>query len=321
MRKITVSEMKAYRRCPRLHDIRYRQGYRTTGESGPLFLGKMVHAAIKSWMPGRDLALAHHELDSQSEGPPPDTIALATARAMMTGYHHRWAGDGLEVCAAEVEFAAPLVNPATGAASKTFELAGKIDAIVRDSRGDTWIVEHKTSSADISSGSTYWQQLRLDSQISTYMVGARSLGYRPVGVIYDVLRKPGLRPKMATPAESRKYTKDGVLYATQRDTDESPAEFEQRILLDIAEKPESYFVRGEVMRLESDEQEAAADCWQIARMIREAEVMARAPRNADACMAYSRACDYFAVCTHADSLDNADKFRRAEMHEELGDAK
>jgi hypothetical protein len=154
------------------------------------------------------------------------------------------------------------------------------------------------------------------------MVGARSLGYQPVGVIYDVLRKPALRPKTATPVESRKYTKDGVLYATQRDTDESPAEFEQRILLDIAEKPESYFVRGEVMRLESDEAEAAADCWQIARMVREAEVMGRAPRNADACMQWSCPCDYFGVCTHADSLDNADKFRRAEdPHEELGDAK
>jgi len=301
--------MKSYRRCPRLHDIRYRQGYRTTAESGPLYLGKMVHAWLEAWWGQRDVPRA---------GTDPDPYTLASARALMVGYDARWRDAGLTTIGVEMEFAAPLINPATGASSKTFELGGKIDAIARDARGDVWIVEHKTSSADISAGSVYWQQLRLDSQISTYMVGARALGLAPVGVIYDVLRKPALRPRLATPIADRKFTKKtGELYTGQRLTAESPEEFEARILANIAENPEQYYVRGEVMRLESDEIDAAADAWQTARMIREAEMTGRAPRNADACMQWSRPCDYFAVCTHADNLDNPDRYRRAERHEEL----
>jgi hypothetical protein len=50
---------------------------------------------------------------------------------MIRGYHARWSGDALEVVAIEREFVAPLVNPTTGAASRTFCLAGKLDAIVR----------------------------------------------------------------------------------------------------------------------------------------------------------------------------------------------
>jgi len=71
----------------------------------------------------------------------------------------------------------------------------------------TYVVEHKTTSYEIGAGSPYWKRLTLDSQVSNYLVGARTLGHEPAGVLYDVVRKVRLRPSKATPVEAREYTK------------------------------------------------------------------------------------------------------------------
>ena len=71
-----------------------------------------------------------------------------------------------------------------------------------------WVVEHKTANADIGPGTTYWKRLVLDGQVSTYLPGTRALGHADVrGVLYDVIRKPTIRPLKATPVEQREYTK------------------------------------------------------------------------------------------------------------------
>jgi hypothetical protein len=69
-----------------------------------------------------------------------------------------------------------LINPATGRASQTRQLGGKLDVLVRDQDSRALIIEHKTSSEDLGPGSDYWRRLRMDPQISTYFVGARALG-------------------------------------------------------------------------------------------------------------------------------------------------
>lgn len=70
----------------------------------------------------------------------------------------------------------------------------------------TYIIEHKTTSLDITPGSKYWRKLTLDSQVSNYVSGVRTLGIDPIGVVYDVIRKVTLEPYLATPVESRSYT-------------------------------------------------------------------------------------------------------------------
>ena len=49
----------------------------------------------------------------------------------MTGYHTRWIDDAHEALAIEAEFETDLTNPETGAKSRTFALAGKLDGVVR----------------------------------------------------------------------------------------------------------------------------------------------------------------------------------------------
>lgn len=189
--------------------------------------------------------------------------------------------------------------------------------------GSCLIIEHKTSSSDVEEGSPYWKRLRLDSQVSNYDVGARSLGFDPVGVLFDVIRKPRFRPLKATPVESRKYTKatktePSRLYKDQREADETLDEYRARMRTDIEASPDSYYKRGIVVRSETERRDAAHDAWDVADQITLSQRTGRWSRNVDACERYGRFCDYFAVCTGEASIDDPVRYRKTDKkHEEL----
>lgn len=257
--------------------------------------------------------------------------ALVRARCMMAVYHARhWAEttEELEVLAVECEFTAPLTNPDTGATSRTWQRAGKFDALVRTRRGGTvLVVEHKTSSDDITPGSDYWTALTLDGQVSGYLEGARALGYEVAGCLYDVLGKPSHRRLLATPPESRKYTQEkrdrlgnvvepSRLYAGQRDDDETLDAYEDRLLGAMCVDPQRYAVRGTVVRIGDETTEAAADDWATGRAVRDAELADRWPRNPDACRRYGRLCSYWPICAGQAAADDS-RFTRTRPHREL----
>ncbi len=317
---LTSSRLKDARACQRRHKMHYLDGYVPVEEAGPLRFGSMIHTALEAWWshyPDVRLQEALAAIPADA-----DPFEAAMARALMLGYDTRWASQEYEVLAVEHEFRVPLINPATGAASRTWQLAGKVDAIVSEA-GRVLIVEHKTASQEIEPGSDYLKRLRLDSQVSVYFEGARAAGYPAEGCVYDVLRKPALRPLKATPEEERKYTKEkrdkagnliepSRLYANQRENDETPGEYFERLCAAIAEDPTRYFVRAEVVRLDAEMADAMADLWNVGRQIREAEVMGRFPRNPDACVMYGRTCPYFAVCAGEASLEDTTLFRKVE---------
>lgn len=187
-----------------------------------------------------------------------------------------------------------------------------------------YVRETKTSSEDIGLGSIFWKRTTFDVQISLYIQAVRSLGHDVVGVLFDVLRKPDQDPLKATPPESRKYTKptksDPVsrLYANQREVDETPEEYGARCLAAIVANPEKYYQRGIVTRLESERYEAAQDIWQTAQTLRDARRLRVFPRNPDACVQWSRACDYLSVCCGEASIDDPVLFQKEEKkHTEL----
>ncbi len=241
-----------------------------------------------------------------------DTIR---AEELIRLYDARWSEEPLRPLAVEVEYRATLDNPETGWPSRTFQRAGKIDVLVADERdGRTWLVEHKTSSEDISPGSDYFDRLRIDGQISHYVAGARALGFDPAGCIYDVLGKPQHEPLRATPVELRKYTQEkrdkagnitepSRLYASQRAEDETPDAFRERLRAALLAEPDRFLRRATVVRLESDMEDAAFDDWQTARAIREAELANRWPSSPEACTRYGSRCSFWGVCTRVQQLD------------------
>jgi hypothetical protein len=268
-----------------------------------------------------------------------DAYAVAKAEAMIAGYHARWYGEPYEVIAVEAEFTAPLRNPETGASSRTYELAGKLDVLVRDRRdGRIFVVEHKSSSEDISIGSVYWRRLTLNGQISTYMVGARSLGVEPYGVLYDVLGKPDLRPRQVPivdddgveivldAARQRVRTKDGKRWRRTGDAEagyvlqtrqETAEEYGARVREAIVADPDRYYRRGVVVRLDSEERDAAYDAWITGVLIREGRLAERYPRNPDACVLYGSTCAYFDVCSGQEALDGPRFVTTDRVHAEL----
>lgn len=323
---LTNSELKAFRRCVLEHHISYELGYRSLSEAESLRFGSLFHLGLEAWW----RALWTQQLGTTAEAPlsaaieamrphVEDEFDMVRAGVLLQGYDARWQDEDLEVLGVELEFYAPLINPATGAASRTFEIAGKLDALVRRrADGLVYIVEHKTSAEDIGVGSVYWQRLTLDTQISMYFAAARSLGYDPAGCIYDVIGKPRHAPLKATPEESRKFTKQGALYANQRAEDETADEYRQRLVNIIAEAPDRFYQRGTVVRLEADERDAMFDNWQTARSLRDAQLAQRFPRNPDNCMRYGRLCSYFRVCCKTASLEDPSMFVRvANVHQEL----
>jgi hypothetical protein len=177
------------------------------------------------------------------------------------------------------------------------------------------VIEHKTTSEDIGAGSFYWQRLTIDSQASLYFDGMKAKGFDVHGVLYDLLRKPGLEPLKAT--KEIKIRKDGAPYANQRIADETPDEYRDRILAAIAEDPNRYFQRGVVVRLESESEDAAWDRWQTAESIRLARHSSRWPRNAGACWEYGRPCDYWAICSGQTTADDREQFEARETKTHL----
>jgi hypothetical protein len=317
---LTNSEVRTFRRCAREHHLAYELGYRSVSKSEALRFGSLIHVGLEAWWladDGRRLDAAIDAVGPHAE----DEYELVRAGVLLQGYDARWHNEPLAMIAVEREFRAPLLNPATGAPSRTYELAGKLDVIVRDLRdGLIYIVEHKTSAEDIGAGSQYWQRLQIDPQISTYFAGAKAAGYDVAGCVYDVIGKPGLRPAKATPLECRKFTKQGHLYANQREHDETPEEFRARLVDAVAAEPDRYYQRGTVVRLEAEERDAAFDVWQTARLIREAQVAERWPRNPDACVRWGRECAFFPICTSVASLDDTTLYRKtANVHEELSE--
>ena len=86
------------------------------------------------------------------------------ATAMMRAYAARYRQEEFEVVALEKNFEGPIVNPSTGAASRSFVLAGKVDGIVRIG-DDYFLLEHKTA-APIDAD--YLERLWTDFQIAIY---------------------------------------------------------------------------------------------------------------------------------------------------------
>jgi len=284
---LTQSELRTYRRCAREHSLAYRQGLRSVDpDAAPLRFGTAIHQALACWWAGFPLGEAIEAINGLD-----DPFELARASALFAGYVAHWKRPAGVALLVEKEFRCALTNPATGADSRTFELAGKIDALtILDGR--KLLVEHKTTSEDISPGSPYWQRLRIDTQIPIYLRGVESLGHRADGVLYDVLAKPRLRPRKSEPA---------TLY-------------QERLFDEVTSHPERYFAQVELPILEREIDDAMADAWATARAIRESELSGRWPRNSDACVRWSRPCSYFGLCTGQRS---AATFVQTDPHPEL----
>lgn len=308
---LTNSRMSCARTCKRKHQLRYELGLFPAVESLPLRIGSAFHLALELNDLGEDAAAAIRASNL-------DAFEQELVLRMFMGHLWRWQGDGYEVVAPEQQFDLPLVNPDTGAPTPCWRLAGKMDRIVRLADGRLALQEYKTTTDDLSPGSDYWIRLRMDQQVSLYVLAARTLGFDVQTIIYDVTRRPMLRPYKATPEADRKFTKDGRLYANQRANDETPEEYGERVNEDIAARPEHYFARVEIPRLAAELDDFRRELWQQQLEIRSAQRAQSWYRNTSACVSPYE-CEYLSICSRRDLDTNtpAGFVRSTNVHPEL----
>lgn len=261
---------------------------------------------------------------------PEADIHVARVVGMLYGYWSRWGSVPLVVEEVEQTFHLPIVNPATGKASPKWTQAGKRDGIVRLPTGQRLLFEHKTCDEEIADpNAPYWRRLSIDQQISMYSLACWQSGKRVDGTLYDVIRKPRIRPKTLTKAEVNAALASGMWHGfvvgtadldrlRDGDSSESIAMFATRVTAECIDNADKYYQRRVITRLDSELLEWSEELWGHMQDINAARLANRHPKNDGACMNWGYPCPYLGVCSGHEQLDQNERFAQdTAVHGEL----
>jgi hypothetical protein len=342
---ITHSRQAAFKACRRKHYFAYERGLRRTDDARALRMGSAFHDGVEQLGNGLSLGAAcdavrtHYDRCPTFADPLEWSYELETLLRLVCAYQWKWQGDALAYVAVELPFNLPLTNPATGKASRWCARGGKIDGIVRMEDGRLALKETKLYSEDVSQESTLWRVLRMDEQISLYMNAARDLGYPVEAVLYDVARKPTIKPgrvaildelgaKIVLDASGDRVKTDRGMYRQTGDKERgyvlqeramTAEEWGDKLSADIGERPDFYFARVEVARLDQDLAQQRAELWEVQQAIRDAQKFNRHYRTVN--KMHCPYCPYFEMCSSGRELTEIapDGFEFVgDKHPELG---
>lgn len=251
-----------------------------------------------------------------------------------------------ETKSVETEIVVDVVNPDTGRATPVFDHASKLDVLAFDRfEGKDVLIEHKSSSDDLTPGSPYWRRLNLDSQVSKYLLSLRQAGLHDVrSCLYDVAGKPGTKPKAVPSADVRKIAESGSFGGLQvseptlaavRERYEAnkgakggfTGKLHEEELLElyglrlrglIRSDPSKWFGRLMLSRTDDELTLYARELWELSADVRKARKSGISPRNCGSCWNFNRPCEFFDVCTGTVDVEDRSLFtREGSVHVEL----
>jgi hypothetical protein len=319
----TYSMWSLFRNCRKAADWRYVQQVVPNERDGNLHYGSLIHDCLETWHRYRSLEEVLGLIDQRCPDRTHDERQRRDwhlATAMMTGYANRYPEEEFEVVELEKVFQGPIVNPETGAASRSFVLSGKVDGIVKIGN-EYFVLEHKTASLLDSS---YLERLWTDFQITLYSYYVeQTLGIPITGILYNVLVKAKLQQSAgeteeefeARHAELVAKSKTGKSSAKRR-TPESDEDFQAR----LAEKyADPAMFHREKLYLSRDRFEILrAELWELTQAFLDARRRGVFYQNTSHCFQYQRPCPYFALCRSNGNPNVLENFyQRVEPHEEL----
>lgn len=323
----TYSQWRAFRDCRMACKYRYFDNLVSLGKAHTLRFGSVIHECLEIWHATRNLCIvtkhidaAYPDRDVYSDEGEEQRADWHLAHAMMEGYALHYPGEDFEVVALEKGFQGPLINPATGAESRSFILAGKVDGIVKKD-GLYYLLEHKTASGI---DGAYLERLWTDFQITLYAgYLEQTMGIKITGIIYNILTKAKLRQSRgetedefeARRAELIAKSKTGKSSA-KRKMPESNEDFRSR----LAEKYAlpSMFHR-EMLFLSHDRfQELQAELWELSKALLDARRRNIWYRNTSQCFNWGRPCAYWPICSSGGNpLVIENNYEVLAPHEEL----
>lgn len=257
--RMSVSEGKLFKACRRAWELKYCEGLIPVQKSDALQTGSSYHDRIEALEKGEPL-----ECDYSKEC----AMAEAYAKYILPKFH---------VTAAE-----EWVEKNLG----THTIFGRLDGIADDG----CVVEHKTTSSDITEGGEYEYGLLWDDQILAYMsmTGARKIHY-------TVCKKPTIRLKKG----------------------ETEEEFYERMVAWYDEDTETKIRTFDILRSDAEverfEREFEALCDEV-------EKCRNAYRNTAYCTCWGRRCEYSSVCLNYDPNAEYVEFTRGEAKRGRGKA-
>ena len=308
---VTNSSLATFRSCPRKYALAYSLQLVPTELAEALDVGSCWHKLF-------ELDPELHFRDWLYENAPSELWAEKLWRLWL-GYQSYWRdgrGPDFDVTEVEVQFRLPVTL--MGGVFR-----GMFDARIRMADGRTGILERKTTGDDISPESSYWDRLRLDTQVGAY---GEAEG-RPDVILYDVVRKPTIRPKAILKADKMKILQAiqegdrGIYFGEIIDAEDLAAGLETgketlimygaRLAKDIDENPEKYFARRPIGRTSEDYDLLQRDFTDQLLAVRDLEASLvegtrrRAYRNPNACDQYGR-CQFFGICSQNLFPENGD---------------
>lgn len=248
----------------------------------------------------------------------------ATIRGMLAAYDAHWRDTQREIVvdAIEQQLYSSLPLP-DGSASQRWRLCGKLDKI-----GPKTLYDHKTTSMDIESDDApYWQAMDLDGQPSQYQLLLYANGVKVTSTVWDVARKPSIRPKKPTKMLADAVVSTGMYLGEKLPNTfkafsggaekETPAMFEIRVRQTIAENPDKYFQRRRVTRSREELAEYLNELYLISREIDQTREHGSHFRNPGSCFLYGSPCKFLGICSGWDTPDSARWERKGCVHAEL----
>lgn len=305
---LTYSAIKLFQSCRQKYNLRMNEGLTPLSEDGNLYLGSVWHAVLEIWYSAGDTETKVKRVTQIIDQSFPDRQTVARQKrdwhlchSMFQGYMNRYQSEDFKVLGVEMEFAIPIINPATGRSSRTFELRGKVDGLVQlNQTGELFILEHK-SAAQITGD--YIERLPSDFQINLYAMSlSRFLKRKISGVIYSVTRKASIKQSegeteeqfVIRKAELIKKSKTGKTSA-KRKMPETDEEFRNRLVEKYSD-PEMY--HREILYLSGEDAvRTSSELWDITKLILTAKRDNTWIPNWDNCFKFSnQPCMFWPLC-------------------------
>jgi len=329
----TYSMWRRFRNCRKAHYWRHERQLVPLEINERFFIGSLVHSCLEDFAKHQqsDMGTAANDayilgikakIDAAFANRDTDWSARRNwhmTLAMMEVYSMKYYDDPYEYVGIEQKFEGDIINPETGAASRTFSLGGKVDAIVRNKRtGLYYLKENKTAS---KIDDDYLNRLWCDFQIILYShYVQKELGITLSGVVYDILGKTTLKQAKeeteeeyeTRKAELQAKSKTGKPSTAKRKLGEPDDVFRER-LLERYNNPLERMLERKVLVIDQVRfEQLQAELWENGQALLEARRRGMYYQNTSFCYMYRTECEYLELCRNNGDQGVIDNFFRVE---------